>query len=634
MFRFGRLLALCLLFCLEGCTCCAYLNHMFNAERNYDEAAELRMARIDSTGNEDAKPAGEEAQKYDKVIEKGSHVLERFPKNKKRTAEAVFLIGHSYMHKREWTKAVEKYDEFERYFADHDSMPSVEYWRAYCLYKNKEYNISRFALEPVIAAGPDHPYYYEGLNLLSLLAEQSEATDEAIAALEALLADTSATPFMRGKVHFRLGMLYYDKEAYEKARTNFLAKEIDLLVLRDRYTAKTQAAECLANMDKPKEASDEYLALAKDPDFKGRLPDLLVRYGELLFAAKDFPGGISVFDKVTEDYPKTEVASRAYFNRGVHEQVDVRAYERALDYYDSSYNARPPCQWAKDSKERYDALRRLLTLQSNNDGMDSIARTQKPFFDNEFQIAELFLFKLSEVDSAVARLSAIIEASDDTAKVLRATYARAFIYDEFMNDPEQAEEYYNEIIEKYPETQYAKQAQANMGLRVTLKNREDYAHERYLAAESLWIAAEELPPEAMDQVDSAYARALVAYDSVFQEYPETRSGAQALYMTAMIYAMDPAKLDSATARFKKVREVAPKTRWAASAGIMLSGRVSTSMEEIARLKKRIEQSSARTEELSKKYYDSFSKPKEEKKEVKSKEDEILENTYNSMYDFE
>ena len=145
-------------FVLDGCTCCAYLNHMFNAERIYDEATEMRTARLDSVSDpETSTPSSEERMKYDKVIEKGSRVLERFPKNKKRTAEAVFLIGESFRHKGEWDKAIVKYDEFERYFADHDSMRTVEYQRAYCLYKNHEYNISRFALEPVVA-DKKHPY--------------------------------------------------------------------------------------------------------------------------------------------------------------------------------------------------------------------------------------------------------------------------------------------------------------------------------------------------------------------------------------------------------------------------------------------------------------------------------------------
>ena len=89
MLRFRYMAIVLLAFALEGCTCCAYLNHMFNAERLYDEAGELREARLDSIPDEtNSSPGAEERQKYDKIIEKGSRVLERFPNNKKRTASS------------------------------------------------------------------------------------------------------------------------------------------------------------------------------------------------------------------------------------------------------------------------------------------------------------------------------------------------------------------------------------------------------------------------------------------------------------------------------------------------------------------------------------------------------------------
>ncbi len=636
MIRLLVLIAVALLF--EGCTCCAYLNHMFNAERKYEEAEELRTARVDSTGNEDEKPSGEEAEKYDKVIEKGSHVLERFPDNKKRTAQAVFLIAESYRHKGECSKAVVKYDEFERYFADHDSMPTVEYQRAYCLYKNQEYNIARFALEPIISAGKKHPYYYQGLNLLSLVEEQSEDPGQAIAALEALLADTAGTPFMRGKAHFRLATLYYGKENYDKAREHYIAKEVDSLVLRDRYTAKTQAAECLAHLEQFEPAAAEYLEIAKNPDFEQHFKEALARHGELLYEAKKFAEGSAVFHKITEDFPKTESAARAYYRLGTHEQVDTKVYTLALDYFDSGYTARPSSQWGRDCQDKYDALKRLLILQGNNDDMDSLQRKEKPFFDNEFQIAELFLFKLSEVDSAITRLNNIIETSpEDSLRILRAMYARAFIYDEFMHDPETAEEYYNELIERFPETDYAKQAQANMGQRVTLKTREDVAHERFLEAESLWLAAQSLPPEAIEEIDTAYTRALNAYDSVYVEFKGTEAGIQALYMTAVLYSIiDPDSVALAAGRYKILREEYPRTKWGQQAIKLLSGKLSISDDELERLRKRVSQNEERAKELSKDYYEEYSLQKQEEKreEVKAREDEVLENSYNSMYDFE
>ena len=621
---------------LEGCTCCAYLNHMFNAERLYDEAGEMRAARLDSIPDEtSSSPGTEERQKYDKVIEKGSRVLERFPNNKKRTAEAVFLIGESFRHKGEWGKAIVKYDEYERYFADYDSMRAVEYQRAYCLYRNHEYNISRFALEPVIES-KNHPYYFQGLNLLSLLDEQSEFPDQAIAALEAVLADTAGTPFMRGKAHFRLAGLYFKKEDWGKSREHYKAKEIELLNVRERQTAGEQAAECLVNQKEYLKAADEYKELFKNPDFEQKQPEYLVRLGEVTLMAERYPDAFIILRKVNSDYPKTQYASRSYFNMGDYEQQKTLNYEQAVIYYDSSYYSQNYCDWAQKSRALSEALKRLISMRKMNDSLskDSIPNVGN-FFGTEFQIAELFLFKLSEVDSAIARLTGVIENATDSARVMRATYARAFIYDEYKGDEDTAEELYKEIIEKYPGTEYAKQAQANLGMRVTIKTRDDEAKDRYLQAESLWTVASEVPLDQMEQVDSAYAAAYVAFDSLYRDYPDTEAGIQALYMKFVYFQMDPERGDSVAVVLNELRSKHRDTPWGKYAAKILDHRLAISDTEIERLRRRVQQSIEHIDQMSAQYQESINKKPEEKKaEVKSKEDEILENTYNSMYDFE
>ena len=597
----------------------------------------MRNARLDSVPDETAsRPGNEERLRYDKIIEKGSRVLERFPKNKKRTAEAVFLIGESFRHKGEFEKAIVKYDEYERYFADYDSMRAVEYQRAYCLYRTQEYNLSRFALEPVVAS-KNHPYYFQGLNLMSLLDEQSESPDQAIDALEALLADTAGTPFMRGKAHFRLAGLYFAKENWDKAREHYRAKEIEQLNVREKQTAAEQAAECLVNKKEYLAAADEYKLLYKNEEYEKKRPEYLVRLGEIMLLAKRYPDAIIVLNKVNSEYERTIHSARSYFALGDYEQTITLDYPQAMVYYDSSFVTYSASEWARMSRERREALKRLIALRQQNDDdlkKDSIPNV-KNFFNAEFQIAELFLFKLSEVDSAVSRLNSVIEGDKDSLKVMRATYARAFIYDEFKHDPDSAEVLYKEIIEKYPNTEFAKQAQVNLGMRVTAQTDEDKAKARYLQAESLWTAATEVPIDQMERVDSAYLAAFTAFDSLYQEYPKTQSGIQALYMKAVYFAMNPERKDSAVAIYRQLKNNHGSTPWGRESAKILNTRISLTDDDMKRLRKRVQHSVEHIDNLSKQYYESLNKKPEEKKaEVKSKEDEVLENTYNSMYDFE
>ena len=356
-----------------------------------------------------------------------------------------------------------------------------------------------------------------------------------------------------------------------------------------------------------------------------------------MLLAKRYPDAIIVLNKVNNEYVRSVHAARSYFALGDYEQTITLDYAHAMVYYDSSYVSYSASEWARKSRERRDALKRLIAMRQQNDDdlkKDSIPNV-KNFFNAEFQIAELFLFKLSEVDSAVKRLNSVIEGDEDTLKVMRATYARAFIYDEFKHDPDSAEIFYKQIIEKYPNTDYAKQAQANLGMRVTMQTDEDKAKERYLQAESLWTAATEIPIDQMERVDSAYLAAFTAFDSLYHEYPKTQAGIQALYMKAVYFTMSSDRKDSAAAIYRQLQREHGSTPWGKEAAKVLNTRLSLSDDDMKRLRRRVEQSVEHIDKLSRQYYESLSKKPEEKKaEVKSQEDEVLENTYNSMYDFE
>ena len=100
--------------------------------------------------------------------------------------------------------------------------------------------------------------------------------------------------------------------------------------------------------------------------------------------------------------------------------------------------------------------------------------------------------------------------------------------------------------------------------------------------------------------------------------------------------MNPNEKDSAAFIFKELRNKHGQTPWGKEADKRLQTRVSISDDDIKKLRQRIEQNEQHIERLSKQYYESL-QPKKTAvptEEVKTKEEEILENTYNRMYDFE
>ena len=75
------------------------------------------------------------------------------------------------------------------------------------------------------------------------------------------------------------------------------------------------------------------------------------------------------------------------------------------------------------------------------------------------------------------------------------------------------------------------------------------AHEHYLAAESLWVAAQDVPVEEMSLVDSAYGRRSAPMIPSRWRTPDTRRNSVP-FMKAVIFEMTPSGRDSATAIYK------------------------------------------------------------------------------------
>jgi len=600
-------------------------------EEAYEQAAVLREARQDSVPGDSVLGEGQEKKLYDRVIEKGSRTIERFPKNERQVSKSVFMMAEAFRHKGEWKQAIEKYDELERYFPQYDSMPKAEYERAYCYYENQDYALSRFSVEHILENGEKHEYYLPAMELMSRLQEKEGLPSDAIASLKAVLASGFGTPWTRAKARMRLANLYYEQKSYSNAREHYLNKELLILSAMERYKAQSTAAECLLMISDAnrRTAAKEYGALADSVAFKDKKSFSLIRQGEILLSVNE-ESGIGLLRKAVHNEPRSEMASRAFFGIGDFRQKG-RRYPEAILFYDSSFQIKPGSYWGKESYIRKNALSKLLALK---DTVNNLQKAEKPFFPQEFQIAELFLLKLSEIDSALALLAKMDSTLEDPVLKARVAYTRAFIYDEFKRDTSKAYPLYRKLIENYPQLNYAKQAQANMGLQMTVKTKDDLAHDAFLKAEKAWLHAQNIPVENINEVDLAYQNAIALYDSVIIEFPNTQIALQAMYAKASILLEDIGNADSARVIFGELGNKHYATPWGKVAWDKIRGRLSTNESDLQYLRNRIERTKISVQEQSDEYWQEMEKKqKEPPPSPKIAEDEVLMNDYNTLYDF-
>jgi len=216
---------------------------------------------------------------------------------------------------------------------------------------------------------------------------------------------------------------------------------------------------------------------------------------------------------------------------------------------------------------------------------------------------------------------------------MRVLYTRAFIHDEFKKDTSNSYPLYRAIIANYPQTDYAKQAQKNMGLQVDLKTEDDLARDAFLKAEEAWIAAQKIPIENIDEIDLAYQNTIALYDSVISQFPKTETAIQAMFAKACILE-EEGYTDSARVFFAKLSREHNRTPWGKAAANKVAGKMSTTESDLNRLRNRLEQLEISTKQMSDTYFQEAEKKKNEPPPPpKVVDDEILRNDYNTLYDF-
>jgi tetratricopeptide (TPR) repeat protein len=606
----------------------------------------MRTLRSDSTSTDSVWVTTEERKKWDKAIEKGSRILERYPDEVEYKPEVLFVIGESFRLKGQWKEAIVKYNEFERYFAQHDSMPTVEFQRAYCHFKAEDFAMARFNLELVLEKGDKHPWHQPALELFALVEEKQEFPAQAIEALEALLAK-SEDEFMRAKVHFRLGRLYMGQKEFSKSREHYNAPEIQLLSSDMRYTAAYNAAECSIEMRELDDALHLLDTLAKNPEFFPRRHPTLIRKAEVLFLAARQDSAYTTLYKVIQDSSKSVHAAHAWFLLGDHEQMVVADYPTAIAYYDSCKTSHKFTKWSRQAEDRIQSLQQLMTYNTRK---GSKSQRQKPTLQDDFMIAELFLFRLDEPDSALVKLDSIIinvqsQLRNDQASIVsdsatsvpdsglfvRALYAKAFIFDEFKQEDLVSDSLYRYIIRVFPNTDHAKQAQKILGEPVTVQTKEDLAYQLFLQAEQSMQQVQLVPSDSIAMVDSLFAVALTHYDSVHNTYPGTQYGAKALYARAWYFENQEFNQDSARAEYQKLAANYSGTELGLLAQSKLDAKVSYNEEQLQNMRKRVqEQKQIRIQ--TQKDRQEAAKPKVP--EIKQEQNEVLSDDYEDLYNLE
>jgi len=163
---------------------------------------------------------------------------------------------------------------------------------------------------------------------------------------------------------------------------------------------------------------------------------------------------------------------------------------------------------------------------------------------NKLQLAEIYLFQFSEVDSALNEYNEIITLFPDHPGSARALFSSAFIYENEHHNKFKTDSLLQELVLKFPDSIQAQEARRKLG-RPAPKSPEEAVKQLFQEAETELFVRERTP------------RAVRLYQRIVAEYPETEYAQKALFVLGWVEENIHFNNDKAFVIYKRIADDYP-----------------------------------------------------------------------------
>ncbi|KMQ52889.1 hypothetical protein CHISP_0110 [Chitinispirillum alkaliphilum] len=496
---------------------CAYFNTFYNANLAYNTAhSEHQTLMNENPDSLFVAPTSSIIKNYDRAIEKSVKMMDLYPDDNRWAGDAVFLIGKALYYKGEHFIAISQLRSFQRQYPENENIPLSH------LYKGKAYiltgnlNAAEETLEYLIEQYPHFDRDHQVTMLLVEVAYRRGGRSQAISLLEQIL-DTSVPESKRSQLLLRTAELYIElnqfSRAYSLLRSVPRTREMPLMYRVDRallvcYTAGDtldQALEFVSEM-----LGNRRYYLYRD--------ELLLEKGFILRNMGRVYEAIEILEMLVAsiDSEQSEVAARAWAALARMYQVNLGDLNTAAQAY-SEASRSSDTSVANYASRKFKAIEELERLR-NPDSLDTRLPEQR-----NYKIAELFKFELANADSAFFHFMDLTHGDlEDSTLIPRALSMAAIIARTDLKDTVVSDSIYNLVIENYPGTEFARNAQAAMGLPVTIETPAVLAEREFKRAEALYY----------DEGD--VVEAIRVFFNIHREFPDLDIAPKSLFAAAYL----------------------------------------------------------------------------------------------------
>lgn len=477
---------------------CVYYNTFHNANKAFNSAEKERQ-----------RTGGVSAGQYNRAIEKALKVVENHP-GSKYYDDALFMLGVSYFHTRQYAKADRRFRELLANY------PQSGFRKDASLYLAR----TKLALDEMEAAIPLFDELFRTMDDKRIRADAAMALgkyhydlaeyDEAFPYFQSV-RDSLGTDDQRKQAQTYLADGNYRQFKFQEGLKGYL----QLLGMKpgknEKYHALFRAAQCAYNLGQV-ETGQTYLdELIKDPVYFDSLSMLQLQMAEGFERDERLDEALDMYEKVATTTLNKALEARAWYRMGLIYQFDMNRIPRAKDVYDKAVKA---SQGTEDSRE---AMLRLTDIgkleaftQSTSPKNDSVLTDEQinRTADYQYQLADLYWFQLNQPDSAIAALEHLLATYPQTPIAPKGVITLSQMVLDQYGDTVRADSLLRSVLTAYPRSDYIPQVLEHLGLTGTAADT-GYPSWYIRQAERAWVD------------DSLYDSALYYYQYVIDSFPKS-----------------------------------------------------------------------------------------------------------------
>lgn len=549
------ILLLTMLLLISGCV---YYNTFFLARKNFKEAESIRK----KAGQDIVK--GSAASKYQKTIEKASIILEFHP-DSKYVDDALYLIGRSFYHQGQFSKAETKFRELlvtypESKFADESVL-----YLGKARYRREDFVGAKEAFEKVDSTAKDKELRSEAMFMLGEILYSQEEWSRSISVFEEYLEEYGKGK-KSGETKFKIAKAHYGQDDFSLAKDAFL--EVQDLKADDtlKYQALFAAGDCFYLEGEADSGLTIYNELADDEKNYDKMADLYIELARGEGLRDDHEVAMEIYRKLIDEYPRTEESAIAYFQLGSIYQNQLFDLDTAKAMYDSSTAVKRNSPVAQKAFSRSADIAKLESYRTGKtaDAVDDAIESQ-------YLLAGLFLTQLDQPDSALSEYQSLVDSFPNSRYAPNSLMAIGWVMENIRGDTAAAQEHYRRVLEEYPNSDLILDAMEELDIDPSTTEY-DYPARRYREAEKLLF----------DERD--YRAANELFQSIIDDFPESQFAPKASWAKAWTLSnfhniAAPDSTDSGETiidstyilAYQKVTELYGSTEYGQSAATFLGG---------------------------------------------------------------